>query len=642
MQTNYKLLLNIITVLSVVFNSNAFSQNVLFTYGDNTVYSDQVENACTSHDIAFTDDFLENYIDYKLNAADAKRLKFDTCPNYVTYVKYYKNRLVSQYVAQSKAALNYKKDILKRSGVQFRVYGIRVEIENPCGDTVSAYRKAMNLRSRINSGAAFSTVAKQNSDDVSAAFSLGDFGWLSSGEMPGYNFENYVYGAELNHISMPIKSNNSYYLIKVSDKRKAVDSIVVNVIMNPVVKYFQKDDSLNTLFQNIYSELQKGAVLNTLALKHSVQDTFEIKLSAAEALDNFSCIVNDLMRPGDYTKPFVFNDNRYIVKLKRLVYRNTDDALKEKIDNNFYSDERFSICADRLTDSIKKVLNFQQLSDLSCFEATLGDSSVFRECWNYDLLLQPETPLFKLGSRIYSREDFAQFIIKTQVPMSPCSERLFINKRFNEFVDQSAYENAFEVLSVTNTDLYNKMENYSDEILNNLLIECLRKRYDSNNTNEIYNYYLSDTIKYMNYSEMYLQFYKYTSEKVRDKVLKSLESDININPEIIFNDSTRFYCAVADTFKVGQFSSADTIIKRFDQGIYNLPQNKFVVIESENYIVLCTMVKNRCAKPFEEVKSQVATDFSDAGIKNRHNYLRQTYNPVINTSEVERLKSLKQ
>ena len=59
MQTNYKLLLNIITVLSVVFNSNAFSQNVLFTYGDNTVYSDQVENACTSQDIAFTDDFLE-------------------------------------------------------------------------------------------------------------------------------------------------------------------------------------------------------------------------------------------------------------------------------------------------------------------------------------------------------------------------------------------------------------------------------------------------------------------------------------------------------------------------------------------------------------------------------------------------------
>ena len=114
---------------------------------------------------------------------------------------------------------------------------IKCDLHAVPADTLKAYNKTMELRKRIMSGEDFGDVAVEASEDPSArdqeaipgkqrAFkgNRGNLGYFTAFYMV-YPFETGAYNTKEGEISMPVRSDFGYHLIKVNSKTPACGTI---------------------------------------------------------------------------------------------------------------------------------------------------------------------------------------------------------------------------------------------------------------------------------------------------------------------------------------------------------------------------------------------------------------------------------
>ena len=99
-------------------------------------------------------------------------------------------------------------------------------------DTLAAYNKALMVRNKALKGEDFAKLAMEYSDDPSAKDRVagenqpavkgngGDLGYFTSMLMI-YSFESACYSMQKGEISMPIRTNFGYHIIKLTDRKKA-------------------------------------------------------------------------------------------------------------------------------------------------------------------------------------------------------------------------------------------------------------------------------------------------------------------------------------------------------------------------------------------------------------------------------------
>lgn len=78
---------------------------------------------------------------------------------------------------------------------------------------------AKEVKKKLDDGAEFETLAKENSKDPGSAEQGGDLGWFGSGKMVP-EFEQAAYSLEVNQISDPVKTQNGFHIIQVTEKKK--------------------------------------------------------------------------------------------------------------------------------------------------------------------------------------------------------------------------------------------------------------------------------------------------------------------------------------------------------------------------------------------------------------------------------------
>ncbi len=82
---------------------------------------------------------------------------------------------------------------------------------------VKSEQQAKDIKTQINNGASFESMAKEYSMCPSGA-NGGDLGFFSRGQMVP-EFENAAFGLALGKVSDPVKTQFGYHLIKVTDKK---------------------------------------------------------------------------------------------------------------------------------------------------------------------------------------------------------------------------------------------------------------------------------------------------------------------------------------------------------------------------------------------------------------------------------------
>ncbi|WP_369900760.1 peptidylprolyl isomerase PrsA [Bacillus manliponensis] len=79
---------------------------------------------------------------------------------------------------------------------------------------------AKNIKAELDQGKSFEELAKEKSEDPGSAENGGDLGYFGPGKMVP-EFEEAAYGLKKDEISAPVKTQNGYHIIKVTDIKEA-------------------------------------------------------------------------------------------------------------------------------------------------------------------------------------------------------------------------------------------------------------------------------------------------------------------------------------------------------------------------------------------------------------------------------------
>ena len=100
--------------------------------------------------------------------------------------------------------------------------------------------RADELKAEIDGGAAFRTVATEDSDDAQAAAEGGDLGCSSRGRFPAA-FEDAAYGLDVDEVSDPVQTQFGYHLIQVRERNEAEYQDVIDSVRQRLLTQLATD-----------------------------------------------------------------------------------------------------------------------------------------------------------------------------------------------------------------------------------------------------------------------------------------------------------------------------------------------------------------------------------------------------------------
>jgi peptidyl-prolyl cis-trans isomerase C len=161
---------------------------------------------------------LEFLIDNQLFAEAAANQKLDQGPDFETRLKYLKRRALREL---------YFEKVIKASVTDAdarKIYDDQVKLLKP-EEEVSARHilvetedQAKELKAKLDKGADFAQLAKENSKDPGSKDDGGNLGYFGHGQMVP-QFEDIVFKLKKGEVSDPVKTQFGWHLVKLEDRR---------------------------------------------------------------------------------------------------------------------------------------------------------------------------------------------------------------------------------------------------------------------------------------------------------------------------------------------------------------------------------------------------------------------------------------
>lgn len=137
---------------------------------------------------------------------------------------------------------------------------------------VSDENEAKEIKKKLDAGASFEELAKQESQDLLSKEKGGDLGYFNSGRMAP-EFETAAYKLKVGQISNPVTSPNGYHIIKLTDKKE----------LKP---YDKVKDSIR---KNLEEERISDPIFGKKLLQNELKKA-NIKINDSELKDTFTLV----------------------------------------------------------------------------------------------------------------------------------------------------------------------------------------------------------------------------------------------------------------------------------------------------------------------------------------------------------------
>ena len=308
------------------------------------------------------DDYIDLFINYKLKVRQAFDLKMDTSAAFQNEFAGYKKQLSAPYLKDKELEEKMLREAYERSKTDLHVAHILLRFPSDCQlpeDTLALYNKALQIRNSIKKKRTFEQVAKEFSDDESTKNNGGDLGWFTA-LMFAYNFECAAYNLPVGKISMPVRTNFGYHIIKVINSRAAVGEVKVAHIYAQAP---QNDTMLvrkgKLKIDSAFARLQSGENWAEVVKKYSDDrqssatggelPPFGIQRMVKEFEENSFA----LKSPGDYSKPFQTRYGWHIVKLIERKGIKPFEEIKDDLRKQLQRNPRFKIINEQFAEKIK-------------------------------------------------------------------------------------------------------------------------------------------------------------------------------------------------------------------------------------------------------------------------------------------------
>jgi peptidyl-prolyl cis-trans isomerase SurA len=275
---------------------------------------------------AALDEYMELFINFKLKVHAAKAAGLDTVSKFKYELQGYRAQLARPYLTDQEKLDELMQEAYAHLQEEVRASHLLIECKPNAlaADTLKAYNKIMDIRKKILAGESFESAAKKYSTDKSVEKNNGDLGYFTAFQMV-YPFELAAYNTKIGEVTMPVRTQYGYHLLKVTGRRPARGEIHVAHIMVKPQKDAANDASeakINEIYQKALEGKQTFAELCAL---YSEDVTTKNKggelpwFGTNKMVSEFEEASYGLAADGDVSRPFKTTYGWHIVK--RLGYK---------------------------------------------------------------------------------------------------------------------------------------------------------------------------------------------------------------------------------------------------------------------------------------------------------------------------------
>lgn len=514
-----------------LLSAQSYAKKTLITIGDKEIsakeFMDTYEKNNVKTDVIDkknVDEYLGLYIDFKLKVTEAEALGKDTVPSFVKELKNYRDQLAKPYFSNDDITEELVKEAYERIQYDINAAHILIKCDAKAmpADTLAAYNKAMSVRERILKGEDFGAVAVEMSDDPSArdmeeipgvrrAYigNRGELGYFSAFDMV-YPFETGVYTTEVGGVSMPVRSDFGYHVIKVNSKTPALGLIraahiflasdpndpntadsILSAKANNIYNELMKDQSQWSEFVRRYSE-DKGTVAN-----NGVLSPFRVN----QIVPEFITAVKNL-EIGGISEPVKTNFGYHIIRLVAVSTPSDFETEKAKLEERVGRDMRAKISEDIAMKRIMKDNGFKENTKVKDEYIATIDSTLAMGMYQPEVM--PESNIiFTLGDEECKLQEFVDYVVGHQRRQGFLSSTAYAYELYDSFLKEKVF--AYEDANLENKypEFKTLVQEYHDGILLFSLMEeqvWNKAVEDTTGLNEYYernknNYMWNDRVK---------------------------------------------------------------------------------------------------------------------------------------------------
>jgi peptidyl-prolyl cis-trans isomerase SurA len=457
---------------------------VLFTVGATPVHQSEfvyIYSKTNGKNATFSRKSLEEYLDlytkFKLKVQKAKEMQLDTIPYLRNELDGYRRQLADSYLVDKEVTDKLLREAYEhvQQDVDISHILFAVGAEAAPEDTLAAYNKALAVKQRLEKGADFADMARENSADRTAENNGGRVGWVTALFPNGfYELEKAAYRVPLNQLSGPYRTSAGYHLLLVHERRPARSEIeAAHILLRK--SETQNPSAPKARIDSIYQALRGGADFEALAKALSEDGNTAEKggyigfFGINRFAKPFEEAAFALKKDGDYSQPFQTDVGWHIVR--RISHRAIQpySIEKSRLESQVKRDQRFEQAKLAMIVRIKKEAGLQEYPEvLQAFAESLTDTFLtFR--WR-----APEEPssavLFRLGNDFaLTVGDFTEYLERAsrdRIRMGRETD-LFeaVQTLYTAFLDESCMKYEERKLEEKYPDFRALMREYEEGIL---------------------------------------------------------------------------------------------------------------------------------------------------------------------------------
>ena len=367
---------SVLILAALLLSISSWAQSdVLFTVGDLEVSAEEFKAVYEKNkgigsqvDPKSPEEYLDLYINFKLKIAEAYALQRDTAAQFKKEFQGYRDQLAKPYLNDPTAEEDLVQEAFARLQEEVRAAHIMYELSSSAlpSDTARVYNEMLNLRKQILNGSlSFEQAARSKSADTWSAKQGGDLGFFTAFSMV-YPFESGAYNLEIGEVSMPIRSQYGYHLIKLLDRRPASGTVKVRQIFFAAGEQadLKTEQRAERSAQEIYNRLVKGEKFEDLVAFSEDRKTKDTggempEFGINQMMPSFEDAAFALEQPGDFSKPIRTNIGWHVIQLVSKRPVGTFAELQKDITRKVKRDSRGKLGAVKFVKQLRKELDYK-------------------------------------------------------------------------------------------------------------------------------------------------------------------------------------------------------------------------------------------------------------------------------------------
>ena len=450
-------------------------------YYKNNLKSDVIEKKSV-------DEYLELFTTFRMKVMEAERLQLDTSARFQKELAGYRKQLAKPFMSSDDITDELLQEAYQRKLKDIRASHILIRCDKNAlpSDTLKAYNKAMDIRKKaLAKDADFGALADQYSDDPSAKGTKasdqaparpgnhGDLGYFTVFDMV-YPFETGAYNTKEGEISMPVRSDFGYHIIKVNSITDAMGSIqAAHIFLQlPFDAPAEDEAAMKLKADNIYNELmaKDGKNWNEMVKQYS-DDKGTVARNGALSSFTVSRIVPEFIEAcksleiDQIAKPVRTNYGYHIIKLlsKSGVgsFEKESKGLSERIEKDMRSKKSEEVVLKQ----VKSEYKFKQNDkNLEAFLATI-DSTILRKAYEPATNVDMNATLFSLEGHPTKVKDFVAYIKENMTMQKYVTPATYGYQLYESFCNTTVLDYADAHLEDKYPEFKALVQEYKDGIL---------------------------------------------------------------------------------------------------------------------------------------------------------------------------------